>query len=186
MKGVQVMKIVIVNGIDQKGYEKEEEFLEDLISKRTEDEIHYFKLREMNINYCQGCWDCWVKTPGQCTLQDDHEQILSVQAKADLVIYVSPLILGYMSALLKCTLDRSIPLIHPYVGMYEGEMHHISRYNHISDIGLILFPEVDTRDEEIELCKQSFNRLALNFRSHVAFTQVVFDEGGLEDVINHI
>ena len=180
------MRIVIVNGIGVAGYEKEEELLEDLVSKRTKDEIHYFKLRDMDINYCKGCWDCWVKTPGQCSIKDDHEHILRVQAKADLVIYVSPLILGYISALLKCTLDRSIPLIHPYIGMYEGELHHISRYNHIPNIGLIILPEIDTNEQEIDLSKKSFKRLALNFRSHVAFTEVVYDKGGLEDVINHI
>jgi len=30
-----------------------------------------FTLRDMDIRYCTGCIQCWVRTPGECVMQDD-------------------------------------------------------------------------------------------------------------------
>ena len=96
--------------------------INEIISESTQ--ISYFNLNEKEIKSCIGCWDCWWKTPGLCRHADDANEILKAIINSDLVIYVSPLLLGMYSAMLKKFHDRTIPLIHPYVEIRNKEVHH--------------------------------------------------------------
>jgi hypothetical protein len=78
--------------------------------------------------------------------------------------------MGFPSALLKMALDKSIPLIHPYIVVHHGEAHHRPRYEHYPRLGLLLEPESDTDETDLEILANVFSRTALNMKSRLEFT----------------
>jgi multimeric flavodoxin WrbA len=48
----------------------------------------------MKIHHCLGCFNCWVKTPGTCSIHDDEAEVTRRYIASDLVILASPLIMG--------------------------------------------------------------------------------------------
>lgn len=92
----------------------------------------------MKIAHCIGCWSCWWKDPGTCAIKDDMIPILDSFIHADAVIFASPMVMGFVSPLMKDIVDRLIPHVHPYIEIREGEMSHQSRYDKYPALGLIL------------------------------------------------
>ncbi|XMB71663.1 NAD(P)H-dependent oxidoreductase [Mycoplasmatota bacterium WC30] len=180
------MRILMLNGItkDEK-YKKYEEEIEKQVIKNTTCEIDYFRLRDMNINYCCGCWDCWVKTPGRCAIKDDHEQILSRIPNVDLILYITPVILGYESSILKTCKDRIIGSAHPYITLHKGEQHHVQRYESMPDISVIIITDEDTTEKDIELIASTYFRNALNFRKDdLSKFATINNVGGIKNVFD--
>ena len=105
----------------------------------------------MKINYCTGCWHCWVKTPGQCSSKDQSLDVCRTVINSDFTLWASPIIMGFPSALLKKVTDKLIPLVHPYIVLDQGEAHHLARYDHYPQFGLLLEKNGDTDDEDIEI-----------------------------------
>jgi multimeric flavodoxin WrbA len=182
------MKVLILNGItDDKKYTDYEIEIEKEVKRNTTCEIDYFRLRDMNINYCCGCWDCWVKTPGHCAIKDDHEQILSRIPNVDLILYISPIILGYESSILKTCKDRSIGSAHPYITLHRGEQHHVRRYDSMPDISVMLIKDDDTTEKDIEIIASTFFRNALNFRKDDLSKFVAINSvGGVKNVFDRL
>lgn len=180
------MKIIILNGNPDVKDNAFEQFLEKLCES-LEKENHRVKqlaLREMNIKYCTGCWGCWVKTPGQCVIHDDSSIVCSEIIHSDLVVFASPLIMGFISALLKKTMDRLIPLLHPYIEFVEKECHHRKRYDKYPLVGLILDQNHKTFNQDITITTDIFKRFSLNFRSKLQFT--AFATNPIQEVIDEI
>jgi multimeric flavodoxin WrbA len=48
----------------------------DVVS-RDGSQIETFRLRELKLAHCLGCFNCWVKTPGICVENDAGRQISS-------------------------------------------------------------------------------------------------------------
>ncbi len=65
-----------------------------------------FILNDMNISPCQGCESCATTKDHRCVQQDDMQQIYSVFADADIVVWATPMYWGYMTAQMKLALDR--------------------------------------------------------------------------------
>jgi multimeric flavodoxin WrbA len=180
-------KILFINGLENhSNFKTVESLMEKTIEKENQYDIDYFKLRDMNINYCTGCWDCWLKTPGRCAIKDDHEKILKKMPHSDIVIYFSPIIAGYYSALIKKLMDRMIPLAHPYIKIVNNESHHVQRYKKLPDISMIILKDGNTEDEDISIIKDTINRIALNFDSQVNIFKVIEKEGDVLNVFNSI
>lgn len=179
------MRVLVVNGIpnDDK-YNQYEQNFEKIIEENSIHEIIYFKLRELNINYCTGCWDCWVKTPGLCAIKDDQEKILKYLPHVDHLIFLSPIILGYESSLIKVFKDRFIPTAHPYIQIYQGEQHHYPRYEHLPKLSFIGIEDELTIQEDIDLIKQTYERVSLNFNSVLYKFYTSKDIGGVADVLS--
>ncbi len=173
---------LLINGITNNDYITIETSLEALDS----DHHTYFKLRDMNINYCKGCWDCWLKTPGKCVFKDDYEAILSKIPQADSITIVSPVIIGYVSSLVKTFQDRFIPFAHPYIISYKGEQHHRRRYPHSPIFNIILLEDENTTQEDINLIKEYYERVVLNFHSTVEKFTTIKKGEDYNDVINGI
>lgn len=182
------MKILILNGIPgDKKYTEYEKAIENSVIENTNHQIEYFRLRDMNINFCNGCWSCWVKTPGLCAIKDDHEQILSRIPNVDLVLYISPVILGYESSYVKTCKDRSIGSAHPYIIIHKGEQHHVQRYEKMPDIGIMLITDNDTTEEDIDLIASTYFRNALNFsKDDTSQFHTINNVGGATDVFNSL
>ena len=152
---------LIINGITNSSFSEFETQLEKMDRK----DLVYFKLRDLQINYCQGCWDCWVKTPGICAIKDDYEQILSRIPSADQLTIITPILAGYESSLIKKFKDRLIPIIHPYIEIYKREQHHRQRYGKTPDIKVIVLEDEDTTDEDIATLTELYERTSLNLRN---------------------
>ena len=95
-------------------------------------------LRDMKYSPCKGCFNCWVKTPGTCVYKDDGDTICREFISSDMVVLSSPIFMGYPSALAKNALDRIIPLLHPHLEDFGGEVHHRMRYNKYPQLALLL------------------------------------------------
>ncbi len=133
--------------------------------------VTLLNLRDLDLKHCVGCWNCWVKTPGECTTRDDGPRMRRTILGADFVLHASPLIMGYPSALSKKALDKSIPLIHPYMAIVNGEFHHRARYERYPRLGLLVQKEANTEEADLRITADLFARTALNMKTGLAFAR---------------
>ncbi len=168
------MKITILNGNPNSDNVEFERYVRELshLMKSRNHEVNVFNLREMNIRYCVGDFDCWVKTPGKCVVKDDSHDICRTYINSDLVLFASPVIMGFTSALLKKAHEKLIPLLHPYLEFVQNEVHHLSRYEKYPLIALLLEKWKDTDDEDIEIISDIYRRDAVNLKTSFSFTKL--------------
>jgi len=131
--------------------------------------VERLPLRDLNIRQCLGCWGCWVKTPGECVLKDDGERICRSVLSSDVTLFAAPLVMGFPTALLKRAVDRLIPLIHPYLAVVRGEIHHRKRYRRYPALALLVQRGDGDTSEDLDVVEQVFRRTALNFKSRLLF-----------------
>jgi multimeric flavodoxin WrbA len=167
------MRITILNGNPDATHVAFDDYLGRLVEGLTPaHQVTRLDLREMTIAYCTGCWDCWVKTPGECAARDDSADVCRAAINADLLLLASPLRMGFISALLKKSLDKMIPLIHPYIVVDQGEAHHRARYDAYPLLGLLLERGSDADAEDVAITAGILSRTALNLKSRLAFTRL--------------
>lgn len=144
-------------------------------------------LADKEIKQCQGCWNCWIKTPGKCTIVDDFKLLYCDIINCDLLIFASPIKMGFISSLIKKVNDRMIPIVLPYFKLVNGEFHHAKRYENYPSIGLILEKDFTTDDEDIAIINNIYKRTSLNLHSELKFTHLITDsEKELINEINNI
>jgi len=180
------MKITILNGnpdATNNGFEGYLKKLSDALVSNNH-VVNTLILREMDIRYCIGCWSCWVKTPGECIVPDDSRDVRRECINSDLLLFASPVIMGFTSALLKKVHDKLIPLIHPYVELVQGEVHHIARYDKYPLMALLLEKSKDTDEEDIEIISNIYRRDAINLKTSFSFASITSNP--VEEVANEI
>lgn len=180
------MKVLILNGNPSGGKGNIDPYIDRLMEKieSAGHEAQVIVLRDLKIGPCNGCFNCWVKTPGTCSIHDDAEDVSRQYIAADHVILASPLIVGFPSSLLKNTMDRNLPIIHPHLEEVAGEVHHKKRYDRYPVISFLLEKEACTDDEDIAIAMDIFRRQAVNVRASLGF--VHFTESPVEEVIHAI
>jgi multimeric flavodoxin WrbA len=127
-----------------------------------------FQLRTLKYHFCTGCLSCFTRTPGRCAHKDDMQQVRQEVIRSDLLLFASPLLVGFSSALLKKACDRLVPLVHPYVEVVNGECHHVARYPHYPAIGMLIDPSGFT-NRDCEIVLDVHRRLAINLKSSLVF-----------------
>ena len=164
------MKITILNGAfeDSGTFEEYLEKLVEFLSK-MKNEIQYFKLRDLEIKQCMGCFGCWVETPGECIVPDDTVKIRRAAVNSDLLIFASPLILGFTTSILKKAIDKMIPSVHPYFTIRAGEIHHKKRYKTYPLLGVLIEKEIDTDKEDLEIVRAIYERVAIEMATSLVF-----------------
>jgi multimeric flavodoxin WrbA len=169
------MKIHISNGNPDASNQEFESYLEQLerLLVGQGHSVTHAVLREMDLRGCNGCFDCWVKTPGECILPDDGPQLRQMAIQSDFHLLASPLRMGFPSALSKTGLDKSIPLIHPYFVVDHGEAHHRPRYARYPRVGLLLQSEPGTDERDLQIVADIFSRAALNMKSKLEFVSLL-------------
>ncbi len=167
------MKVTILNGDPEKG-SPFDAYVERVVTRMEAEghEVALLRLRVMTIHGCKGCWGCWVKTPGECVQRDDSEQVCRAVVGSDLTLLASPMHMGFVSSLLKRTADKLIPLVHPYIVIEGGEMHHRPRYARYPLMGLLLGMGADTDAEDIEITREIWERTARNMKTRLVMTAV--------------
>ena len=88
-------------------------------------------LSNVPIKDCIGCWNCWVKTPGICIHKDALESCYSPIINSDICVFSHDIKHGFLSGRSKTSMDRLIPLFHPYIKIVNNEMMHYQRYDKI-------------------------------------------------------
>jgi multimeric flavodoxin WrbA len=141
-------------------------------------------LRDIDLHGCTGCFGCWLKTPGECVQHDAGADLCRAVINSDLLVFAAPMHMGYPSALLKRSVERLIPLLHPYIEIEGGEMHHRKRYERYPDVALIVSAGSDTNAEDLDLTRELWGRMARNFKSRLALFAVA--DRSSEEVANEL
>lgn len=165
------MKLLIINGNPDDSSKDFEAYLSLLEKKLRSEEntVDIINLRNQRIDHCTGCRDCWVKTPGQCAFDDDSIAIRDEYAKADIVIFASPIRMGFVSPLLKNMMDKLVPLLHPYVEIAGTVTSYSKRLEKYPLIGLI-YENLSRDPEDIQITNDIFRHFALNYKSVLIFS----------------
>jgi multimeric flavodoxin WrbA len=167
------MKITILNGEPAAGSAFDAYLIEyaDRLAGNGH-EVTRLDLRVLELKGCSGCWGCWVKTPGECVKRDDSARVCRAVIGSDLTVLASPVRMGFTSSLLKRAADQMIPLVHPYLVIENGEMHHRPRYERYPLMGLLLAPSADTDADDIDITRHMWSRMARNLKSSLSFTVI--------------
>jgi hypothetical protein len=181
------MNITIVDGVTKgAAWDKHRHSLSLLKEKLSRDHtVDYFPIAEMKMAHCQGCWDCWTKTPGICRLKDDGVEYLKSLIKSDILFFASPVSAGFLSSETKKALDRFIPEVLPYIKIYKGECHHIKRYPHSRSVGFILLDQDDIDPEAREIIYETIDRTALNMQPETLL-KLNLKSDNIEEICNEI
>jgi multimeric flavodoxin WrbA len=166
------MDVVVLNGA-RTGDHKVDEVTDILQSNLASANVSSYRLRDLKVADCVECFGCWVKTPGQCVIDDAAREIAYKMPRSDLIIYVTPIVFGGYSYELKKVLDRQISGILPFMERFEGEVHHPQRYDKRGKLAAIgVLPAPDASSEEIFrtlLYRNSLNKQALKQGTTVVY-----------------
>jgi multimeric flavodoxin WrbA len=84
-------------------------------------------VKDLHVEFCRGCFSCWVVTPGKCVHDDDVPRILDEIRQADVLVWATPLYHSGMTAMMKALLERTLPLSKPWMVQIGGRTHHPGR-----------------------------------------------------------
>jgi multimeric flavodoxin WrbA len=132
------------------------------------------------IRPCKGCFNCWIKTPAQCTIHDDYADMGFLLAECDHLILVSQCFYGGYSPFVSNVLNRSIPYLLPYFAVRDGEARHPGRYAGHFDCDIHLYGKITAREKETAQRLAQRNRLNLLMRKvNIHFYDTADDIGAI-------
>jgi putative sterol carrier protein len=108
-------------------------------------EVEVINLKHKKINYCVGCYNCWTKTPGICAQKDDMTaELFPKFIGADIVVLASPLFHYTVNAQMKAFIERTLPILQPYLKPMGKATGHPLRQKHPSIVLISVagFPEM--------------------------------------------
>jgi multimeric flavodoxin WrbA len=82
----------------------------------------------MKLAFCQGEFDCWVKTPGRCRSHDAETEIVRAVHDADALVFLDAVTFGGHGHVLKTAIDRLLCLLEPFFTTRNALTHHKMRY----------------------------------------------------------
>lgn len=102
------MKIVILHGSPRKNRNSDTlaKYFIKGINENKNNQIKHFYLNDLNISPCQGCLSCATSLNHSCVINDDMQEIYRSYTDADIIVFVTPMYWGYMTAQLKTVMDR--------------------------------------------------------------------------------
>ncbi len=135
-------------------------------------EVRTFALSQLKLTQCIGCFGCWLETPGLCRFRDAWPEVAQAVMESDAFILFGPVSFGSYAPQLKVMVDRFLPTLLPYFGLYHGEVHHRPRYARYPRwVGIGVQREPDA--EEAGLFKLLVGRNAINFHAPSYAAEVV-------------
>lgn len=142
------MKVLALNSSARTGGgSKTELMLNSLVQGMREAgaDVEVVELRKKSVGNCLGCFSCWTKTPGVCIQKDDMTRELYPKWKeADLVVYATPLYHFTVNASMKAFIERTLPVLEPFLEEIDGKTVHPLRHRHPKLVLLSVagFPEM--------------------------------------------
>jgi multimeric flavodoxin WrbA len=79
-------------------------YIKGMEGSNVELEITRMNLRDLNINYCTGCYAC-AKT-GECIFEDDMQKVYEKLEESDIILLATPFYFNSVSSLTKTMIDR--------------------------------------------------------------------------------
>jgi multimeric flavodoxin WrbA len=140
--------------------------------RRDGAQIETFRLHEMKLAHCLGCFGCWLKTPGMCVENDAGRQIAKVVIQSDTAVLFTPVTFGGYSPDLKKMTDHFIQIISPYFQMDHGEVHHPARYARRPRL-IVVGVQRRPNSHEAQIFKILAGRNAINLRPPTYAAEVV-------------
>ena len=101
---------------------------------------YFLIVNDRSITPCRGCFKCWIKSPGQCPINDGFGNTGKILSECNSLIIISKLTFGSFSPFVKNVLDRSISYVHPYFRIINNEMHHRLRYSNKLSVSAYFYP----------------------------------------------
>lgn len=92
------------------------------------DACDVFELSSTKLAFCQGEFDCWVKTPGRCGSKDAETAIVQAAHDADALVFLDAVTFGGHGHVLKTAVDRLLCLLEPFFTTRHALTHHEMRY----------------------------------------------------------
>ncbi|MBN1485594.1 MAG: flavodoxin family protein [Chloroflexia bacterium] len=166
--------ILILNGNDRDNHSAFDSYLRRLgeLLVSSMHRVTLMALREMDILPCQACRSCWVKTPGECVLEDDMRYVGQTYIQADFVLLASPVHMGFSSALLQTAIDRLRPLLHPYTEVDRGQVHYMARYTSYPPLGLVLGKRAECDEHDLGIIQDLYQQIALSLKTRLSFVRL--------------
>ena len=109
------MRVIVINGAPRKGgYTDEITGLMASGMTRAGAIVETVLLREARVEPCRGCFGCWRSaSKGRCVIDDDMPELLDRFSASDVAVFSSPLYFYSFSGLMKCFIERLLPLLMP-------------------------------------------------------------------------
>lgn len=176
------MKALVLDGSERRN-ESESTLSQIVVSelKSLGYDVYDVILYDTDIASCTGCFECWVKTPGICVINDAGRDLARKMIQSELMVFITPVTFGGYSSELKKALDRLIPNVSPFFMKIKGEVHHEPRYDRYPRlIGVGILPHPDEESERI--FKTLVGRNAVNFHCPADAALVVLENQGSERI----
>lgn len=100
------------------------------------------------IRYCRGCFQCWVKDPVNCIINDEYSANSRYMQYMSEYIIITECYCGSYSPFVKNVLDRSISYMLPFFTVRDGEMHHKERYPNKFSLKVYAYGNAITKSEK--------------------------------------
>ena len=169
------MKCILLNGSRTDDAEIDnlyQSIIEELMSRGWDASSHI--LRNIDIAPCQGCFDCWIKTPGVCRIDDISRDITGEMVHGQLIIHFTPITFGGYSSEIKKVLDRFIPVLLPFFQKVKGEIHHKFRYERrpsILVIGCLEHPDEEEQSTFKTLVSRNSHNMGAPIHEALIYTK---------------
>ena len=148
-------------------------------------EVGRILVRDLKVHACTGCFGCWLKTPGECVIDDDARTVATRIINSDVMAVVTPISFGSYGSQMKRLIDRQICLVLPYFQMFDDELHHKLRYsNYPKWLALGTLP--DPRPDEEATFKRLVLRNANNIHDPGHAAQIVVGDESPNDPIDRL
>lgn len=160
-----MMNALVLNGSTTKDSEIDKLYsslIEEI--KQNNFNVESLLLRDVKISPCQGCFECWVKTPGICRIDDFGREIAKKMIQSNLILHFTPITFGGYSSELKKVIDRFIPTLLPFFTKLAGEIHHKQRYEHRASIIVVGFLDKPDKVKE-SVFQKLVHRNSLNMEA---------------------
>lgn len=141
---------------------------------------------EEKYAYCQGCFNCWLKNPGQCMINDSLKHIGGIIGQCEEMIIVSENCYGGYSPQVKTILDRSISTSLPFFTYRNRRLHHRLRYKNDLVLTVLLYGDFNQLERQIaeELVKANGVNIGCTSTKLVMIDQMHKLGGALDEYIN--
>jgi len=139
-------------------------------------ELDFVDLAEARLTNCIGCFECWIKTPGQCRFGDFGSELAGRVIHSDLFLIVSQIRFGSYSSDVQRAWERMLPLLNPLFEKVNGETHHAHRYDRYPSLAALgVLDGADGKSEEI--FRKRVKRNSINLFSPSCSVTIVGSQG---------
>jgi len=129
--------------------------------------VRVIQLSTKKIKPCNECGTCFYKTPGECVIKDDMQDLIKKFMSSDVVAFATPVYIDNVTALMKVFIDRLLPILKPrYVKDTTGCYRHSRRFNKYP--GFLVISSCAMPDQNnFQVIKLFFKRMARTMHTEV-------------------